>query len=70
MTSSVIRKIVFNFFCLCLLAAGGGAQYGLARAQNLQDNDNLKIIYSFGASILVAIMNKIIQIFLVLTSQL
>jgi len=29
-----MRKTFFNILSLCLLAIGGAAQYGLARAQN------------------------------------
>lgn len=61
---------MFNLFCFGLLAAGGAAQYGLARAQNNQDDERLKLIYSFGASILVAVMNKIIETVLIITSKL
>lgn len=30
----VLRKMIFNLLSLCLLCAGGGAQYALARYQN------------------------------------
>ena len=37
-SAAILRKVIFNLFCFGLLAAGGAAQYGLARAQNNEDN--------------------------------
>ena len=60
-STAICRKVIFNLLCLCLLLIGGGAQYGLAVAQNNETNERVKLLFSLAASIVVALMNRIIQ---------
>lgn len=53
-----------------LLFIGGGIQYGLALAQIKASQDSqTQLIMSTFASIAVSVINTVIQIFLVFTSQ-
>ena len=70
MSAAVWRKVIFNLLCLGLLVIGGAAQYGLAVAQNNEENERTKLLFSLAASILVALMNRIIQEFLNITTKL
>ena len=67
---AICRKTLYSFFSILLLLVGGGIQYGLAVAQTKASQDSqTQLIMSTISSISISIINAVIQIFLVFTSQ-
>lgn len=61
---------MYSLFSIVLLLIGGGIQFGLAVAQTKVSNDaQTQMIMSTFSSIAVSVINAVIQIFLVFTSQ-
>lgn len=70
MSGAICRKTMYSIFAIILLFIGGGIQYGLAVAQTKASQDaNTQLIMSTVSSITVSIINAVIQVFLVFTSQ-
>lgn len=70
MQGAICRKTIYSLLSIILLFAGGGVQYALALAQVKASQDSqTQLILSTVASITISILNIIIQIFLVFTSQ-
>ena len=69
MSGAITRKTIYGFLSILVLAMGGGAQYGLAVAEELYaTTDTEVLLMSTASSILVSILNVIIQQFLIFTS--
>ena len=70
MSGALVRKLIYNFLAILLLAFGYAVQYGLAVAKNKSPQDSTtQLIMSSAFSITVSILNAVIQIFLGFTSK-
>lgn len=67
---AICRKTLYSLFSIVLLLAGGGIQFGLAVAQTKVSQDsNTQLLMSTASSLSISIINAVIQIFLVYTSE-
>lgn len=70
MCGAITRKTLYGILAVIILGAGGAAQYGLAVAEETYaTTDREVLLMSTASSILVSILNAIIQVFLIFTSQ-
>ena len=69
MCGAITRKTIYGFLSILILVAGGAAQWGLAvLKETYATTDTEVLLMSTASSILVSILNVIIQQFLIFTS--
>lgn len=67
---AITRKTIYAFISILMLLIGGGVQYGLAVAQLSAPKDDLtQTLMSTASSVAVSILNAIIQVVLVFTTE-
>lgn len=67
---AICRKTIYSLICIIVLLAGGAAQYGIAVLKTQIDGDDTtKMVLSTASSICVSIINFLIQIVLIFTSE-
>lgn len=69
MQGAILRKSLYSLLSILLLAAGGACLYGLAIATVKAPSELVKKIMTTAFSIVVSLLNFIIEIFLIFTSR-
>ena len=70
MCGAIGRKTLYSFLSIIVLFMGGGVQFGLAVASNKASQDSsTQLLMSTVSSVVVSVLNALIQFFLIFTSE-